>query len=231
MEVIRTSLLKGAQEARGTVVIIDVFRAFTCAPLLFHFGLGKLILEADPDRARAVKKEHPEWLLLGEVNEVPIEGGDLGNSPGDIIRKGRGFFEGKTAVHRTTAGVTGTAAAMKGADEVLLGSFLTARATADRIRFRSPGRVTLVAMGSRGLEPAPEDEACAEYLASLLDGTPYDHVKALGDILFQETARKFMSGEKPYLPREDPALCLQRDLFNTAIGAVREGDYIVARPL
>lgn len=231
MEVLRTRLSKGARDAQGTVVIIDVFRAFSCAPLLFHSGIRKLILEASPEKAVALKQEHPEWILVGEVDEVPIKGGDMGNSPAHILQKGEGFFKGKTVIHRTTAGVTGATAALAGADEVLLGSFLVAKATADYIKTEKPGLVTLVAMGSRGLEPAPEDEACAEYIEGLLTGKAHDPVAALKDILFQPTTRKFLSGEKPYLPPEDPAICLQRDLFNRPIKARWEEDRITARPL
>ena len=222
MDVIRTRLAQGAREARGLAVIIDVFRAFSCTPFLFHFRARKVILEADPKKAAALHLEHPDWILMGEVNEVPIQGGDLSNSPGEILQKGEGFFQGKTVVHRTTAGVTGVAAALEGAREVLLGSLLTARATARYILEKGPGRVTLVAMGSRAREPAPEDEACAEYLEHLLTGRPHSPVATLQDILFQDTARKFLHRERPYLPPEDPVLCLQRDLFDFVLAAERE---------
>ena len=134
MKVIRKSLGTGAGEASGLAVIIDVFRAFSCEPLFFHFGAKKIILEADPVKAVAIKKQHPEFILVGEVNEVPIEGADLGNSPSHIILKGKDYFKDKVVVHRTTAGVTGTATALERADEVLLGSFLMARAIAEYIK-------------------------------------------------------------------------------------------------
>ena len=159
MKVIRTRLAEGAGKARGVAVIIDVFRAFTCAPFFFHFGALSVRLEPNTATAMALKKEHPDWILAGEENEVPLEGADLSNSPEAILRKGKGFFRGRTVIHRTTAGVQGAAAAMQVAEEVLLGGFLTARATAGYILERRPDRVTLVAMGSRGTEPAAEDEA------------------------------------------------------------------------
>ena len=37
-------LLAGARAARGIAVIIDVFRAFTCTPLMFSLGLKESIL-------------------------------------------------------------------------------------------------------------------------------------------------------------------------------------------
>lgn len=230
MKIIRKSCLKGAEEATGLAVIIDVFRAFTCEPLLFHFGVSKVILVADPAKARMMKREHPEYLLVGEVDEVPIEEGDLGNSPSEIILKGSSFFEGRTVIHRTTAGVTGAASALEHADEVLLCGFTTAGSVSAYIRYRTPPVVTIVAMGSRGKTKSPEDEACADYLEYLLIGKPYDAVHALRDILFHPSAQKFLSGEKPYLPREDVVFCLQQDVFDFALTARKEKGEIVVHP-
>ncbi len=226
MRVTRTCCLHGAREASGLAVIIDVFRAFSCQPLLFHFGAGKVILEDDPFKARGLKREHPEYVLIGEVNEVPIEGSDLGNSPSEIILRGETFFKGKTIVHRTTAGVTGAVAALENADEVLLGSFMTAKSLAAYINRKQPAHVTLVAMGERGERKAPEDEACADYLEHLLFQKPFDPVQSLKEMVFQPTAQKFITGLKPYLPREDPLFCLQRDLFDFVLSVKREGSLL-----
>jgi 2-phosphosulfolactate phosphatase len=214
MKVIRKSCSQGAREALGLTVIIDVFRAFSCEPLFFHFGAERVILEADPEKALFIKQDNPGFILVGEVNEVPIEGAELGNSPSQMILKGESYFKNKTVVHRTTAGVTGATAAVEGGAEVILGSFVMAKAIASHIRKRRPDRVTLVAMGERGKKKAPEDEACADYLEHLLTGRPYDPVRTFQKVVFQTTAQKFIQGEKPYLPREDPIFCLQRDLFD-----------------
>ena len=227
MRIIRKSCAQGAGEAVGTAVIIDVFRAFSCLPLFFHYGARGVILEADPEKAVAVKRDHPEFILVGEVNEVPIEGADLGNSPSEIISRGEAYFKEKTVVHRTTAGVTGAAAALDGADEVLLTGFLTAKAVARYIQRTRADLVTLVAMGEKGERKAPEDEACADYLEHLLTGRPYDSIKALKEIVFQPTAQKFIAGTKKYLPREDPIFCLQRDIFDFVLTAKKEADRII----
>jgi 2-phosphosulfolactate phosphatase len=227
MKIERKSLAEGAREARGLVVIIDVFRAFSCAPLFFHFGVKKLILEADPAQAIRLKGQNPEFILVGEVNEVPIEGADLGNSPSEIVLKGQAYFKDKVVVHRTTSGVTGAKAALEKADEVLLGSFPMARAIAKYIKRAKPDLVTLVAMGDRAKRSAPEDEACADYLEHLLVGKTYDPVNTLKEVLFQPTAQKFILGKKDYLPREDPIFCLQRDLFDFALGVKKENDFMV----
>ena len=86
MEVTHTRLLEGAQTAKGVAVIIDVFRAFTCAPLLFSLGIQKSILVSTPEEAFALKEQNSELLLIGEVGGIPIDGFDLGNSPSEILR-------------------------------------------------------------------------------------------------------------------------------------------------
>jgi 2-phosphosulfolactate phosphatase len=227
MKIIRKSCAEGAKEAEGIAVIIDVFRAFSCEPLFFHFGAKKIILEADPAKAIAIKKRHPEFIFAGEVNAVPIEGADLGNSPSEIVLKGEEYFKGKVIVHRTTAGVTGAVAALEIADEVLPASFLMAKAVARYIKGKNPDLVTLVAMGDRAKKRAPEDEACADYLEHLLKDRPYDSIKALKEILFQPTAQRFIFSKKEYLPREDPIFCLQRDLFDFVLTIKKENQYTV----
>lgn len=229
MEIVRLSLAEGAQAARGTAVVIDVFRAFTCEPLLYACGCERIVLEGDIDRCRAWKKRDPSGVVLvGEHNEVPIDGFDLTNSPSLILSGGRAMFAGRTVVHRTTSGVTGALAALAGAERVYLASYLTARATAAAIRAQAPTVVSIVAMGIRSTEPAPEDERCGDYIASLLSGAPYDHLAAVAEIVGHETAQKFLRGDKAYLPREDPLLCLQRDLFDFALEARPGADGVEA---
>jgi 2-phosphosulfolactate phosphatase len=217
MKVLRKSCAQGAKEAEGLAVIIDVFRAFSCEPLFFHFGAGRVIMEEDPIRAVVLKHDNPEFVLVGEINEVPMEGADLGNSPTHIIQKGASYFRHRTVIHRTTAGVTGATAAFRRAEEVVLGSFVTAKAISAYIKEKRPDRVTLVAMGERAERPSPEDEACADYLEHLLTGKPYDPVQAFREVVFQPTAQKFILGARDYLPREDPIFCLQRDLFDLVL--------------
>ena len=224
MEILRKSCAAGAGEAYGTVVIIDVFRAFSCEPLFFYFGAKRVILEADPNRAVALKEANPEFILVGEVDAVPIDGADLGNSPTHIMGKGRAFFEDRTVIHRTTAGVTGAATAIDTADEVILGAFVTAKAISRYINMKEPSRVTLVAMGDRAKQKAPEDEACADYIEHLLTGSFYDPIAVFQRMVFQETAQKFITGIKAYLPREDPIFCLQKDLFDFVLTARKIGD-------
>jgi 2-phosphosulfolactate phosphatase len=224
MKIIRKSCANGALEAVGLAIIIDVFRAFSCQPLFFHMGASRVILEADPEKAIALKRENPDFVLVGEVNEVPLEGGDFGNSPAEIIGSGEAAFRHRTVIHRTTAGVTGAVSAFRNSAEVLLGSFVMAKAIAQYTLKRMPAQVTLVAMGDRAEKKAPEDEACADYLEHLLTGKAYDPVAAFKGIVFQDTAQKFVRGTRQYLPREDPIFCLQMNIFDYVLTVRRMED-------
>ena len=55
MKIVRSRCAQGALEAEGTAVIIDVFRAFSCAPLFFHYGASRVVLVADPQEACSLK--------------------------------------------------------------------------------------------------------------------------------------------------------------------------------
>ena len=231
MKVTMDSLLAGARRASGTAVVVDVFRAFTCAPFMFSLGLERAILVSTPEEAFALKERDPDLLLAGEVGGIPIQGFDLGNSPSEILKLGKSYFHGRTAVHRTSAGVQGVLAAIETADEVLPASFCTAAATAKYILSKGPERVSIAAMGIELKEKAPEDEWCARYIAGLLGAGDYDHVKALCEILAHDTTRKFHDAEQPLFPAEDPVLCLQRDMFDFALQAYREGELVTVRKI
>jgi 2-phosphosulfolactate phosphatase len=230
MDIHRLSCRAGAEAARGIAVIIDVFRAFTCEPLMLRLGASEIILEADIDRCRQVARAGNR-LLVGEKDEVPIEGFDFGNSPSQILAAGPSVFAGRGVVHRTTAGVTGALIAMERAQEVLLASFLNAAATARYIRQCEPSVVSIVGMGVRTLAPAPEDERCGDYIESLLTNSDYDHIDAVANILAADTAQRFLRGDKAYLPREDPVYCLQRDLFDRPLRAERREDLVMSVPI
>jgi 2-phosphosulfolactate phosphatase len=224
MKIIRENLVEGAKRAHGVAVIIDVFRAFTVTPLFFHLGAQKVILVEHPEEGFTLKSRKDNVVLAGEVDEQLIPGFDLGNSPSELMLKSPGFLKGKLIVQRTTAGVSGVIKAVGRAEAAILGSYVMAKAISCYILSQNPlpEVVTLVAMGRRGVSRAPEDEGCADYLEHLLTGTYYDHLEALGRIIFDESAQKFIRGDKGYLPREDPLLCLQRDLFDFVLVAGKE---------
>jgi len=206
MEIRRLSLLEGAKRAKGTTVVIDVFRAFTTAAYVMANGAEKILPVGGVDEALELRRQNPGWLIMGEVHGHKVPGFDYGNSPDEVSRVD---FTGKTVIQRTSSGVQGILAA-SGAEEILLGSFVLAEATVDYIKKKIPRVVSIVAMGWEGEHKAIEDELCAEYLESRLRGARPN---------FPEMARRI---------RADPQ---GAKFFDSTQTSFREGDFHAAMSL
>jgi 2-phosphosulfolactate phosphatase len=237
--IVRKSLLAGARQAEGVIVVIDVLRAFTCAALMAHLGAAEIVLLAEPEAVLELKRQKG-CLAVGEVAGKKVPGFDLGNSPSDIMAADRDLFAGRTVAQRTSAGVTGAVAAARHSDPagplaggILLGSYVNARAIARYVKALTPPPdvVTLVAMGSAGIEVTPDDEACAGYIEHLLSGQPYDHAAALQRVVEHECTQKFLRGDRAHYPPADPVYCLQRDLFDFVLVATPKNGRLVARTI
>ena len=135
-------LIEGAKLARGITVIIDVFRAFSVEAYLFERGAECIIPVGDKEFAYKLKKENPKFLLAGERHGKILSGFDMGNSPSQLLSMD---VKEKTVVHTTSAGTQGIASAIY-ADEILGGSFLNAKATAEYIRKSGAENVSLVSI-------------------------------------------------------------------------------------
>lgn len=206
-------LAEGAREARGITVIIDVFRAFTLEAYLFDQGADKIYTVADEATAYRLKEEHPEYILIGERHGKILPGFDYGNSPSSV--KGMDF-SGKTFVHTTSNGTQGIANAVD-ADEILTGSLVNAKATAQYILAQHPEEVSLVCMGWEGRD-TEEDVLCAEYLKSLLEGKPLADIgKRADDLRYTEGKKFFDPAQQDAFPQADFAMCVKPDLFDFVI--------------
>jgi 2-phosphosulfolactate phosphatase len=168
MRIKRLRGLEGARAARGSVVVIDVLRAFTSAAHILAGGARSLELVASADEALERKRASPRLVLVGEVDGRPIPGFDVGNSPEELERR---ELVGRDVLLRSTSGVQGVFAARAEARRILLGSFVTAGATVRALRAAGDD-VALVAMGSPARPEDEEDEACAELFARRLRGEP-----------------------------------------------------------
>lgn len=212
--------LDGARAAKGHAVIVDVFRAFTTAAFCIAAGAREIVLLADHEQALAMKRADPSLFLTGEIDGRPIQGFDVGNSPSAIEHLD---LAGRRVVQRTSAGTQGVVAASN-AQEILLGSFVIASATARHLSRRA-GEMTVVAMGRNGVMPADEDEACAAYIAAQLMGRPTDVPSMIA---------KLWENEDPnwpeWFPRRDAELACEVDRFDFALPVTREGPLLVARP-
>ena len=111
MEIRILQQLQGAKQAEGLAVIIDVFRAFTTECFFMSNGAKQIFAVGEESIAYALKKEHPDYILAGERNEIMLAGFDYGNSPAKIEHID---FTNKTIVHTTSAGTQGIANAQIG---------------------------------------------------------------------------------------------------------------------
>ena len=193
-------MVPGARAATGLTVIIDVFRAFTVETYLMRNNAQRIYPVGDVQIAFDYKAAHPDTAVLcGERKGIMIEGFDFGNSPSQLDGVD---LTGKFAVHTTSAGTQGIANAVN-ADEVIGGSLVNAAAIAEYIRRRDPETVSLVCMGLNSLKQTEEDNLCAEYIKSLLEGTPLDNMEKRMDDLRYTSGAKFFDESRPEFPEPD----------------------------
>jgi len=210
----------GASMAKGTTVIIDVFRAFSVACYAFDSGAARIIATDNIDKAFALRNSYKNTVTIGERNERKIEGFDLGNSPTEIIRED---LSGKTVIHTTTAGTAGLLCAVN-ADLLLAGSIVNAGAVIRFIKSVDPADVTLVAMGHRKETSAEEDLLCAEMIAAGLSGRHSDFNKRIDDLRMSAGMRFFDPANIAFSPPTDFFLCTMPDRFNFVLKAERRFD-------
>lgn len=227
MRIIIDSLTQGAQRARGTAVIIDVFRAFTTEAVAFQRGAAKIILVQTPDDALQLRKNGIADICVGEVQGIRPEGFDYNNSPFEMSRAP---LEGKVIAHSTMAGTVGVNMAAN-ADEIFVGSLAIARATVEAIVQRNPRLVTIVAMGDGGKVRTDEDEQCALYMRNLLQGRAPDPNAVRSLVMACDQAAKYDDPVLPHFRPEDRDIALAIDSIPFAIEVTREDGFLVSRPV
>lgn len=202
-------LLEGARQAAGLTVVIDVFRAFSVAPLAIAAGAVRIHPVGTPEEGLSIRDRHPDWLLMGERDGRPLPGFDFGNSPAEVLAAD---LNGRVLVQRTSAGVQGLlAAGENGAvTDVITGSFVNARAVVDHVRRSNPPVVSLVAMGWNGAERTLDDVLCAEYLATGIRDGVLPGMHPIRERLRRDPCgAKFFDPARPWFRAEDFALCLK----------------------
>lgn len=168
MKIRIASLLEGAANARGTVVVIDVLRAFSTAAVALQRGAERIVMVASLDEALALRAAGTVDYCVGERGGARPAGFDFGNSPEAMSKAD---LAGKRLALTTSNGTAGLdAAARAGATRLYAGALVSAAATAAAIRAADPAHVTIVAIGKLAGPRTDEDELCALYIRSLLEG-------------------------------------------------------------
>jgi 2-phosphosulfolactate phosphatase len=219
MKVVVADFVDGARSARGIVVVIDVFRAFSLAAHAFAAGAKAIYPVADVDDARALKRSKPHCLLLGERHAIPPDDFDGGNSPAQLARWN---LHGREIIHTTHAGTQGLTNARQ-ADEVLTGALVNAAATVRYLRQRRPDVVTLVRMGYEARQRCEEDDFCADVLAARLRDESAAVANAADHLRGVPAARKFFDPAcSAFAPAGDFDLCTQLDRFDFVLKLNRD---------
>jgi len=210
-------LIEGARKACGLTVIIDVFRAFTTACYVMRNHAKTIIPVSDIDIAYALKKEHPEYILMGERDDKIPAGFDYGNSPAHVEHVD---FTGKTVVHTTSAGTQGIHNAIR-ADEIITGSFVNIHAIIQYIKKQKPEYLSLVCMGYATKYPTLEDTCCAEYIYNILTNKYSDYDAMVEKMKNGPGKRFFEEKNQSFSPRKDFQLCTQLGVFPFVLKAER----------
>jgi 2-phosphosulfolactate phosphatase len=210
MQIRVVDFVAGAQSARGVAVVIDVFRAFSVASYAFSRGAATVIPVGAVEDARELKRQHPDWLLIGERHARRLPGFDCGNSPADLEQID---VAGRTLVHTTHAGTQGLTHALQ-ADEVITGALVNAAAIVRYLQARQPAIVTIVRMGHEARENSDEDDICAELLRSRLIGEPMPTDGIRERLRGASSAQKFFDPACDWAPERDFELCTRIDVFD-----------------
>ena len=223
---IRNITLRDCADADGTVVVIDVLRAFTTTAFAFARGAREIILVSSIEEAFELRRRDPELLLMGEVDGISIPGFDLPNSPSTIDQLDLG---GQRLVMRTTAGTQGVVLT-RHASPVYVASLCVAAATAKVIAAAQPHHVTFVETGRRDRGGGEEDVACAEAIAGLLLGEPRTPDEIRQRVLGSRAAAKFTDSSDSNFPAADLDYALKSDCCDFAMKVEPLDDQLVLKP-
>ena len=137
-------LLELHELTNKTVIVVDIFRASSTMVTALANGVKTIVPVRDLDQCMAYKEQG--WLIAGERNGKQADGFDLGNSPLAYLNQ---QFAEKNVAMTTTNGTRAISLAREQAAEVLIGSFLNLKATADYLK-KSSNDVLVLCAGWKG---------------------------------------------------------------------------------
>ncbi len=216
MNIVHVTGIEGARQARGTVVVIDVLRAFTVSAYALAGGARECRLVRTVGEARSLAAETDGAVISAEENALPVEGIAISNSPTRITQTD---LRGKVLIQRSTAGTQ--CAAVIRSDDMFAASLVVAMATAQACLLRQPETLTLVASADH-----PEDHACASYIEGLLRSETPDLDRLLEPLHESDRYRRAVSGTWPGFPPSDLDLALVADRFDFAMPIMRTGGFV-----
>jgi 2-phosphosulfolactate phosphatase len=202
-----------------------VIRAFTTACYAFEAGAADIVLVSEVEDALALQARFAGARTMGEVSGLAVNGFDYSNSPAALVGQD---LRGCRMIQRTSSGTQGVVLSTQ-AETILAASFACAQATAAHIRALAPMSVTFVITGHRPDGRGDEDQACADYLTSLLQGENPDPQPYLDRVLHSKNAGYFRDPAYSGLPAEDLEHVIQIDKVNYALQVEREDSLHIMR--
>ena len=189
-----------------------MLRACTTQAACLARGAAEVRLVTEVDDALSLAATIPGAVTMGEVDGRPVDDFDLSNSP--VEAWARGDLDGRTVVHRSTAGTRGAVlAAGAGAGPMWGGAFVTAGATAARLP--PHGEVDHVVTGASHGRDGDEDRALADWLEVLRVGGDGDATAHLARVAHSDAGRLF--GTVWWQTADDLAFATDLDRFDFAL--------------
>lgn len=223
MEFKRTTL-KNCHTATGTVVVIDVLRAFTTAAYAFAAGARDIVLVSTVEETFALREHTRGALIMGEVGGLPVPGFDFGNSPSALSGLD---LSGRRLIQRTSAGTQGVVRSTL-AGTLLAASLVCARATVRHIQQNAAAAtVTFVITGAIHNLDGDEDAACADYMIARLQGKQPDIRPFIKRVYDANNSRKFVAPARPDFPTADLERATEVDRFDFAMRVKRQEGLLI----
>jgi 2-phosphosulfolactate phosphatase len=204
---------------RGTVVAIDVIRAFTTAAYAFGAGAKEIWLVDEVDEALALGRSIPGALIMGEDHGRRPAGFDFSNSP---VAVAAADLDGRSMVQRTSAGTRGAVAAID-AERLFVASLVCAGATARAINAAGLGAPTYVITGR--FPDAPDngfdDLVTAEFIEQLRLAGTADAVAVAAEVAGSDEAGFTLAIGGEHVHADDIAYATDVDRFDFAMEVER----------
>lgn len=210
-------------EATGTVVVIDVLRAFSTAAYALAAGAEHITLVGTVEEALALRLSMPGALVMGEVDGLAVPEFDFSNSPAQFDHLD---LTGRRLIQRTTAGTQGVVRSTR-AETLLVTGFPNAGATVRYIQQQSPETVTFVITGILQDRDGDEDAACADYMAARLAGELPDPEPYLRRVVSSTSGRLFADPTQPDFPSTDLPYCTAIDRFDFAMPVTQQDGRLI----
>lgn len=212
----------------GTVVAVDVIRAFTTAACAFAAGASEIWLVADVDEALALAARHPGAVVMGEDRGLRPEGFHLSNSPVAALHAD---LAGRVVVQRTSAGTRGAVAAVD-AERLFVASLVCASATAAAVEATGLGAPTYVLTGwfDDDVHHGDDDRSTAELIERVRTGQPARAAETAAFVAGTREAVRTLALGDGHVHPDDIAVATDVDRFDFAMEAERVDGGLRVRP-